>query len=91
MKFKSRSKKCPVCSENARKTEAQYDPKAYLGFEHWCCDKCKIGWYDKPGARGKIIGTRESMRENYVTPRPRQGKNLEADKADRRKELYGQD
>ncbi len=71
--YKPRGKQCPVCHQEARKSEPLYDPKAYLGFHHWNCDRCKIGWFDKPGALGKVAGTPASLKAAYEPTRPNQG------------------
>lgn len=58
---------CPGCHgyKTVRQVplEPGYDPR----LEHWCCDYCKIGWYQYPGqVKKQITGTVESARAAYV-------------------------
>lgn len=61
---------CPVHHgfKDVRQVPVQpgYDPK----LEHWCCDWCKIGWYQYPVQSKKhFTGTAAGARAAYVPPK----------------------
>jgi hypothetical protein len=59
--------KCPGCHGTKETHQVRplpgYDPQ----LEHWVCDHCQIGWYQRPSqVNTRVGGTLEAARAAYV-------------------------
>lgn len=69
-RWKGRMPKCPVCHRGEKVRAVEPDP-SFPKLKKYCCDRCRIGWYNPVGrgATGRLHGTAESARAAYELPK----------------------
>jgi transposase-like protein len=64
--------KCPLCHVWTDVRKVEMTPGYNPDMEHYCCDYCKVGWYELPKSRNKkISGSNYEMARQAYDPEDR--------------------